>query len=108
MEDRKNQLSAETDQLNAETLNRTMAGAAEAPAAAPETDAPPAGDGDGALARDGADLGTSSAIGRRLKAYYDDVASEPVPDRFLMLLEALDKAEAEPARAVAPPQTGRR
>ena len=29
-----------------------------------------------------------------LKAYYDDVASEPVPDRFLSLLDALDAAES--------------
>ncbi|WP_279479987.1 NepR family anti-sigma factor [Aureimonas sp. SK2] len=42
-----------------------------------------------------ADLGTTSAIGRRLKAYYDDVASEPVPDRFMSLLDALDAAEAK-------------
>jgi hypothetical protein len=40
------------------------------------------------------DLGSNSAIGRRLKAYYDDVASEPVPDRFLALLDALDAAES--------------
>ncbi|MBE7186230.1 MAG: hypothetical protein INR68_17690 [Methylobacterium mesophilicum] len=39
------------------------------------------------------DLGANSAIGRKLKAFYDDVASEPVPDRFLSLLDALDKAE---------------
>lgn len=42
----------------------------------------------------GAELGNSSAIGRRLKAYYDDVAAEPVPDRFLSLLDALDAAAA--------------
>ena len=40
------------------------------------------------------DLGSSSAIAKRLKAYYDDVASEPVPDRFLSLLDALDAAES--------------
>lgn len=40
----------------------------------------------------GSELGNTSAIGRRLKAYYDDVASEPVPDRFLSLLDALDAA----------------
>ena len=40
------------------------------------------------------ELGPSSAIGKRLKAYYDDVASEPVPDRFLSLLDALDAAES--------------
>lgn len=43
----------------------------------------------------GMDHGTSSAIGRRLKAYYDDVASEPVPDRFLSLLNALDAVESK-------------
>jgi hypothetical protein len=37
--------------------------------------------------------GVQTAIGKRLKAYYDDVASEPVPDRFLSLLDALDAAE---------------
>lgn len=47
----------------------------------------------------GSELGSSSAIGRRLKAYYDDVASEPVPDRFLSLLDALDAAESDGARA---------
>ncbi|WP_224007904.1 NepR family anti-sigma factor [Aureimonas sp. SA4125] len=40
------------------------------------------------------DLGPHSAIARKLKAYYDDVASEPVPDRFLSLLDALDAAES--------------
>ncbi|MEF2550816.1 NepR family anti-sigma factor [Aurantimonas sp. A2-1-M11] len=40
------------------------------------------------------DNGVQSAIGKRLKAYYDDVASEPVPDRFLSLLDALDAAES--------------
>lgn len=43
----------------------------------------------------GGELGTSSAIGRRLKAYYDDVASEPVPDRFLSLLDKLDAAASK-------------
>jgi hypothetical protein len=38
-------------------------------------------------------LGVNTAIGKQLKAYYDDVASEPVPDRFLSLLDALDEAE---------------
>ncbi|WP_245396577.1 NepR family anti-sigma factor [Jiella sonneratiae] len=40
------------------------------------------------------ELGVNVAIGKQLKAYYDDVASEPVPDRFLSLLDALDKAES--------------
>ncbi|MCE7026722.1 NepR family anti-sigma factor [Jiella avicenniae] len=38
-------------------------------------------------------FGINTAIGKQLKAYYDDVASEPVPDRFLSLLDALDEAE---------------
>jgi len=37
-----------------------------------------------------------AVIGRRLKALYDDVVSEPVPDRFLQLLA---KLEAPPAAA---------
>ena len=45
------------------------------------------------------DLGVSSAIGRKLKAFYDDVASEPVPDRFLALLDALDRVEQGAKRA---------
>ncbi|MBP0614377.1 NepR family anti-sigma factor [Jiella mangrovi] len=40
------------------------------------------------------ELGINAAIGKQLKAYYEDVASEPVPDRFLSLLDALDKAES--------------
>ena len=31
-------------------------------------------------------------IGRQLKAFYDDVISEPVPDRFLELLQQLEKS----------------
>ncbi|GGE19594.1 hypothetical protein GCM10011390_43550 [Aureimonas endophytica] len=42
-----------------------------------------------------ADLGPNTAIGRKLKAFYDDVASEPIPDRFLSLLDALDRAEQD-------------
>jgi hypothetical protein len=30
------------------------------------------------------------AIGSRLRAYYDEVAREPVPDRFVELLKQLD------------------
>ena len=45
------------------------------------------------LAGQTGELGSSSAIGRRLKAYYEDVASEPIPDRFLSLLDALDAVE---------------
>lgn len=31
-------------------------------------------------------------IGARLRSSYDDVASQPVPDRFLQLMQQLDKA----------------
>ena len=33
------------------------------------------------------------AIGRALKAHYDDLVSEPVPDRFLDLLADLEQEE---------------
>lgn len=33
------------------------------------------------------------AIGRQLKAIYDEVAEEPVPDRFLELLQKLDEKQ---------------
>lgn len=61
----------------------------EQPKEKTDTASPSPGD-----ARETGNLGSSSAIGKRLKAYYDDVAAEPVPDRFLSLLEALDTAEA--------------
>lgn len=32
-------------------------------------------------------------IGRKLMAAYDDVLQQPVPDRFLLLLDQLDAAE---------------
>lgn len=35
-------------------------------------------------------------IGLRLKAFYDSVLSEPIPDRFAQLLDRLDDAEARP------------
>lgn len=31
-------------------------------------------------------------IGARLRSSYNDVASQPVPDRFLQLMQQLDKA----------------
>jgi hypothetical protein len=33
-------------------------------------------------------------IGRRLRNYYDEVAAQPVPERFLELLEQLDSKTA--------------
>lgn len=35
----------------------------------------------------------ATQIGRKLKAEFDSVVSEPVPDRFLSLLEKLEAAE---------------
>jgi hypothetical protein len=34
-------------------------------------------------------------IGRKIKAVYDEVLQEPVPDRFLNLLDELSKKERE-------------
>ncbi|MDP8997078.1 MAG: hypothetical protein M3O03_08770 [Pseudomonadota bacterium] len=33
-------------------------------------------------------------IGQRLRKYYDDVANQPVPDRFLNLLDQLEEASS--------------
>jgi hypothetical protein len=33
-------------------------------------------------------------IGRQLRAVYDKVVNEPVPDRFLRLLETLEREQA--------------
>lgn len=41
-------------------------------------------------------------IGRQLRAVYDDVLSQPVPDRFLALLDQLDQQKARDAN---PPST---
>ena len=38
----------------------------------------------------GVDGSVEKAIGSRLRAYYDEVAREPVPDRFVALLKQLD------------------
>lgn len=34
--------------------------------------------------------GIADIIGRRLRTYYDEVAAQPVPDRFLELLAELE------------------
>jgi hypothetical protein len=41
----------------------------------------------------GLDSETRKHIGRMLKATYDEVAHEPVPDKFLDLLKQLEAAE---------------
>lgn len=40
--------------------------------------------------RQGADGSVERAIGSRLRAYYDELSREPVPDRFVDLLKRLD------------------
>ncbi len=34
----------------------------------------------------------NAAVGQKLKAFYDDIAHQEVPDRFLDLLDQLDEA----------------
>lgn len=41
---------------------------------------------------------TASQIGRKLRAQFDEVLSEPVPDRFVDLLNRLESAEKKPAK----------
>lgn len=43
------------------------------------------------------DAGLQAHIGRQLRQLYDQLISEPVPDRFRELLERLDSAETPPA-----------
>jgi hypothetical protein len=51
--------------------------------------------GQGRQQEDGADRGHEAHkhIGRMLKGFYDEVAYEPVPDKFLELLKQLEAAE---------------
>lgn len=46
--------------------------------------------------RSGADKDIHARIGTRLKAYYDDILVQPVPDRFENLLRQLDEQGASP------------
>lgn len=39
------------------------------------------------------DTNVQNALGRELKAMYEEVVSEPVPDRFLELLKKLEERE---------------
>lgn len=64
----------------------------------------PAPAGADAAARLGTEI--ESVIGRRLKALYDDVVAEPVPERLLQLLaelEAAGPAAASAEEVPAPP-----
>ncbi|WP_223475931.1 NepR family anti-sigma factor [Oricola indica] len=40
----------------------------------------------------------ASQIGKKLRAQFDEVLNEPVPDRFLELLNRLETAEGRPAK----------
>jgi hypothetical protein len=46
-------------------------------------------------------LGPNSDIGAKLRAYYGTVQEEPVPSKFLDLLEKLDQVESKPAAGKA-------
>ncbi len=43
----------------------------------------------------GVDPELQAHIGRKLKASYDDILGQPVPDRFLELLKALEEREGQ-------------
>ena len=43
----------------------------------------------------GGKAAVEDAISRRLRDFYDSVAEEPIPDRFIDLLEKLDEAERQ-------------
>lgn len=45
------------------------------------------------LDKPGATFDPNGPIGRKLRSFYDVIETEPVPDRFLDLLEKLDEAE---------------
>ncbi len=40
-------------------------------------------------------VAVDDAISRQLRDFYDSVAEEPIPDRFIDLLEKLDQAEEQ-------------
>lgn len=50
---------------------------------------------DGAASQRPLDDLSSSQIGKRLKSMYDEVAQEPVPDKFMDLLASLERAEKD-------------
>ena len=54
-----------------------------------------AGHDDGSGAGVVLDARIQDAIGRSLKAHYDDLVSAPIPDKFLMLLAELEAKEQQ-------------
>ena len=57
-------------------------------------------DGDSRTTSSESFAGPYGEIPKRLKEYYDSLREEAIPDRFLDLLEKLDRAEQEAAKAV--------
>jgi hypothetical protein len=53
--------------------------------------APPPATKEGGLESD-----IQAHLGRQLRAIYDEVAAQPVPDRFLKLLQQLEQKTAKP------------
>ncbi len=47
-----------------------------------------------AMSAPGLEADLQSHIGRQLRAVYDEVARQPVPERFLKLLEELERKQA--------------
>ena len=50
--------------------------------------------GDGPEAPGGAPFPVHEHVGRHLKALFDDVTSQPIPDKFVKLLEELERKQA--------------
>ncbi len=46
-------------------------------------------------------LGPNSDIGAKLRAYYGTVQEEPIPEKFIDLLDKLDRVEAKPSTSKA-------
>jgi hypothetical protein len=70
------------------------------PAGSGEVEGPVAGTGesDSDLAEIHLSEAVQETIGRSLKAYYDDIAKDPIPDRFLVLLAQLEAQEQKGGR----------
>lgn len=75
----KSEKSAEVGLMSKTTLSPKSVRIEVAPARPPEARAVPFA------------LDIQSQIGRQLQAVYDEVLHEPVPDRFLKLLQKLDR-----------------
>jgi len=83
IDDAKNKLDGSTD----DDLTGRQASAVE-PAHRDGGDSPASGGKPAAAAVD-----VQGYIGRQLRAVYDDVAKQPVPERFLALMRQLEQSE---------------